>query len=124
MGYVLCNYCTIIMAPAWLVECCELDRTLHVYAGVGVIHIAFLGMDPNSVGRRQYINRLRMAIATLYRSTDGYLLPNKQTGRARYEVLRTTCFQQVTGIATCRGDGELIYRVHTTHQNEKMKGSS
>lgn len=37
-------FATIIMAPAWLVGYCELDRTLYVYAGVGVSYAShFLG---------------------------------------------------------------------------------
>ena len=81
---------TSTIAPAWVVECCEsmesgITRTLYLYAGCGVL---------GSLGRRQYINRLWMEIATLYRSTDGYLLPNKQVEPG------TKYFEQVTGIAT------------------------
>ena len=73
MGYVLLWRGAInTIIPAWLV-----DVVSWRIPGENFTCIAFLGIDPFCRKKAISIDR-ELTIATLYRSIDGYLLPNKQ----------------------------------------------
>ena len=94
------------MPPAWLVEFVSWRaRTLYVYAGVGIcIRVDLRKSVLWEEGNISIDGQLPRCINPLM---DVYYLTSRSS------------VQQVTGIATCKGDGELIYKVHTAHQMRK-----
>lgn len=88
---------------------------MFLYAGVGVICIAFLGIDLWCMEEGNISIDCGWQLPLYIDLMD--ILTNRTS-----QVLRTYS-EQRTGIATCRGDGELIYRVLRTHStpNEEMR---